>query len=58
MITPYVTNFTLEDPIKAAGLEVKVGRKYFKLVEDKDATELARGDRGEAIEQSLEIQTH
>ena len=28
----YVTNFTLEDHITKAGLEVKVNRKYYKLV--------------------------
>ena len=28
----YLTNFTLEDPIKRAGLEVKVNRKFYKLV--------------------------
>ena len=35
----YVTNFTLEDFITKAGLEVKVNRKYYKLtrVEEKIA---------------------
>ena len=28
----YLTNFTLEDFITKAGLEIKVNRKYYKLV--------------------------
>ena len=28
----YLTNFTLEDPITKAGLEIKVNRKFYKLV--------------------------
>ena len=30
----YLTNFTLEDPITKAGLEIKVERKFYKLVVD------------------------
>lgn len=29
----YVSNFSLEDPISKAGLEIKVARKYFKITE-------------------------
>ncbi|MFN0129257.1 MAG: alpha-2-macroglobulin family protein [Verrucomicrobiales bacterium] len=47
----YSTNFTLEDRITKAGLEVKVNRAYFKLVERKDATVLVSGARGQAIDQ-------
>lgn len=49
----YSTNFTLEDRITKAGLEVKVDRAYFKLVERKDATALVSGARGQAIDQKV-----
>jgi uncharacterized protein YfaS (alpha-2-macroglobulin family) len=49
----YLTNFTLEDDIKSAGLEVKVNRKFYKLTQRKDATELAQGSSGQAIEQKV-----
>mgnify|MGYP007122174831 CR=1 FL=1 len=40
----YLTNFTLEDFITKAGLEVKVNRKFYKLVrEDKIATSVGAG---------------
>ena len=49
----YLTTFTLEDPIHAAGLEVKVERRYFKLTPlDKKAA--VAGARGQAIEQAVE----
>ncbi len=38
--------FTLEDKIEPAGLEMKIRRNYYKLVEDKDATSIAAGVRG------------
>jgi uncharacterized protein YfaS (alpha-2-macroglobulin family) len=47
----YSTNFTLEDRITKAGLEIKVERAYFKLVERKDAAVLVSGARGQAIDQ-------
>ncbi len=47
----YSTNFTLEDRITKAGLEIKVDRAYFKLVERKDAAVLVSGARGQAIDQ-------
>jgi uncharacterized protein YfaS (alpha-2-macroglobulin family) len=47
----YLTNFTLEDPITAAGLEIKVGRKFYKLVQRENATDLVEGGRGQAIDQ-------
>ena len=50
----YVTNFTLEDHIKKAGLEVKVQRKFYRLVPIKDATAKAAGSRGQAVDQKVE----
>lgn len=50
----YLEFFTLEDPIKKAGLEVKTERAYYKLVERKDATQLVSGGRGQALEQRVE----
>ncbi len=46
----YLTNFTLEDFITKAGLEIKVNRKYYKLtaVEKK---QFAPGARGQAVAQ-------
>ncbi|WP_437225703.1 alpha-2-macroglobulin family protein [Planctomicrobium sp. SH661] len=49
----YVTNFTKEEFITAAGLEIKVGRKYYRLVQDKEATKAVAGDRGQVIDQSI-----
>src|SRR5262249_15565809 len=37
----YMTNFTLEDPIRAAGLELKVERRYFKLTPAEKTTTVA-----------------
>jgi uncharacterized protein YfaS (alpha-2-macroglobulin family) len=47
----YLTNFTLEDPIKAAGLEIKVGRKFYKLNQRKDAKDVVQGSSGQAVDQ-------
>jgi uncharacterized protein YfaS (alpha-2-macroglobulin family) len=49
----YVTNFTLEDDIKAAGLELKVQRRYYKLTPAEKTTAVA-GGRGQAVEQRSE----
>ncbi len=49
----YLTNFTLEDYITKAGLEIKVDRKYFKLVKV-DKTIKAAGSRGQAVDQKVE----
>jgi uncharacterized protein YfaS (alpha-2-macroglobulin family) len=49
----YLTNFTLEDQITRAGLEVKVNRKYYKLV-PVDKTIKAAGSRGQAVDQKVE----
>lgn len=48
----YLTNFTLEDPIQAAGLEIKVQRKYFKLTPT-EATAAVAGGRGQAVRQQV-----
>ncbi|MBS0265766.1 MAG: alpha-2-macroglobulin, partial [Planctomycetes bacterium] len=49
----YLTNFTLEDFIGKAGLEVKVNRKYYKL-EKVAAQAKTAGARGQALEQKVE----
>jgi uncharacterized protein YfaS (alpha-2-macroglobulin family) len=40
----YLTNFTLEDPIVHAGLEIKVDRKVYRLVKDDKAVDVAGGN--------------
>jgi hypothetical protein len=49
----YVTNFTLEDPIKRAGLEVTVNRKFYKLVPVDQKIKVS-GSRGQALDQKVE----
>jgi alpha-2-macroglobulin len=49
----YVTNFTLEDPITRAGLEVKVNRKYYKLTRV-DKKVKVPGSRGQAADRKVE----
>ena len=49
----YVTNFTMEDHITKAGLEVKVTRKYYKL-NPVDKTIKAEGSRGQSVDQKVE----
>ncbi len=49
----YMTNFTLEDFITKAGLEIKVERKYYKLVRV-DASVKVSGSRGQALDQKVE----
>jgi uncharacterized protein YfaS (alpha-2-macroglobulin family) len=49
----YSTNFTLEDHITKAGLEVKVDRKVYKLTPiDKKVT--VSGSKGQAVKQKVE----
>jgi uncharacterized protein YfaS (alpha-2-macroglobulin family) len=50
----YVTNFTLEDNITRAGLEVKVNRKFYKLVQREGAQASVEGARGQALTQKVE----
>ncbi len=47
-----LTNFTLEDPIAATGLEVKVHRVYYKLNRADHAIKIS-GSRGQAIDQNV-----
>jgi uncharacterized protein YfaS (alpha-2-macroglobulin family) len=49
----YLTNFTLEDFITKAGLEVRVNRKYYKLTRD-DKDIKVSGARGQALGQRVE----
>ena len=49
----YLTNFTLEDRIAKAGLEIKVTRKYYKLI-PVDKTIKVEGQRGQALDQKVE----
>ncbi|MBN2302814.1 MAG: alpha-2-macroglobulin, partial [Lentisphaerae bacterium] len=49
----YLSNFTLEDHITKAGMEIKVERKYYKL-EPVDKTVNAAGFRGQVLEQKAE----
>jgi len=49
----YLTNFTLEDFITHAGLEIKVDRKYYKLVREDESKNVA-GSRGQVVGQRTE----
>ncbi len=49
----YLTNFTLEDSIKAAGLEIKVNRKFYKL-NPVDKSIKVSGGHGQAVDQKVE----
>ena len=49
----YLTNFTLEDDIRAAGLELKVARSYYKLTPVEQSAEVA-GGRGQVVTQQVE----
>ena len=50
----YLTNFTLEDNITAAGLEIKVQRAYYRLEQLKDAEVKVAGQRGQVVDQQVE----
>ncbi|MCA9026613.1 MAG: alpha-2-macroglobulin [Planctomycetaceae bacterium] len=47
----YLTNFTTEDFITSAGLEIKVEREFYKLVQREDATDVVQGSQGQVIDQ-------
>jgi uncharacterized protein YfaS (alpha-2-macroglobulin family) len=49
----YLTNFTLEDFITKAGLEIRVNRKYYKLIKADKAIK-AVGSRGQVVDQKVE----
>ena len=48
----WLSYFTTEDLITRAGLEIKVHRKYYRLVQRKDATADVPGGRGQALKQA------
>jgi len=49
----YLTNFTLEDRITRAGLEIKVNRTFYRLA-PKEKTVKRAGDRGQALDMKVE----
>jgi uncharacterized protein YfaS (alpha-2-macroglobulin family) len=49
----YLTNFTLEEFITKAGLEIKVQRKYYRLTKT-DKSIKAVGSHGQAVDQKVE----
>jgi uncharacterized protein YfaS (alpha-2-macroglobulin family) len=49
----YLTNFTLEDHITKAGLEVKVEREFYRLVPEDKSTDVA-GAHGQVVGQKVE----
>jgi uncharacterized protein YfaS (alpha-2-macroglobulin family) len=49
----YLTNFTLEDFITRAGLEIRVNRKVYKLTRVEEKIK-APGSRGQALDQAVE----
>lgn len=49
----YQTNFTLEDFITKAGLEIKVQRKFYKLTRSDKQID-AQGSRGQSVKQKVE----
>ncbi len=49
----YISNFTLEDFITKAGLEIKVQRRYYKLVKVDKAIDAA-GTHGQVVRQKVE----
>ena len=54
----YLTNFTLEDDIRRAGLELKVDRHYYKLTPADKSIDVA-GGRGQVVDQTRrEVRPH
>ncbi len=49
----YVTNFTKEEFITKTGLEIKVDRRYYRLI-PKEASVKASGSQGQAVDQKIE----
>jgi len=49
----YLTNFTLEDPIDAAGLELRIDRKFYRLDPIDTKVDVA-GSRGQVADQRVE----
>jgi uncharacterized protein YfaS (alpha-2-macroglobulin family) len=50
----YVTNFTKEDNITAAGLEIKVQRAFYRLEQIEGAESKVAGERGQVVNQKIE----
>jgi uncharacterized protein YfaS (alpha-2-macroglobulin family) len=49
----YLSNFTLEDDIRAAGLELKVNRRFYKLTPAEKSIEVS-GGHGQVVDQRVE----
>ncbi len=49
----YLTNFTLENDIKRAGLEVKINRQVYKLTPSSKTAQTA-GNRGQVVDQKVQ----
>ena len=49
----YLTNFTTEDFITKAGLEIKVERKYYRLNQVEDANSKVQGSSGQVVDQEV-----
>ncbi len=50
----YLTNFTKEDDIKAAGLEIQVQRAFYRLDPIEGAEAKVAGQRGQVVDQKVE----
>ncbi|MDR3234629.1 MAG: alpha-2-macroglobulin [Planctomycetaceae bacterium] len=48
-ITAFLENFTLENPIKKAGLDVRIERKIYKLVRNESANTQVAGGSGQVV---------
>ena len=53
----YLENFTLQDRIEHAGLEVKIDRVYWKMERVEDATAVAAGGHGQVVSIGIEKYT-
>jgi alpha-2-macroglobulin len=49
----YLSNFTLEDPIRRTGLEIKIDRRVYRLIKDDKVVAVA-GGRGQTVGQRVE----
>ncbi len=56
-VNAYLEYFSLEDPIKKSGLEVKVERRIYRLDRDKSAKTQAAGGRGQVVDMKVEKYT-
>ena len=51
-LSAYLTNFSMEDSLTAAGLEVTVSRRFYRLEKD-DQIESVQGNRGQVVNQKV-----